>query len=167
MQILKETEEHLLHATTERSLYRTVCKTSKEQVKQFFSMRQRVYSSGTKLQSPPPCSADICVHYSFDMAQQVHYPANSSHQPGVSNCFWLPGTMYACSGVVTESLRGRQTMRRKAKSTCKGANTDDQSWHHFALDIGLSIQIVESACGIDSVLSHQTQLHALVPGGGH
>ena len=57
--------------TTERSVYREVCKSSRQAMKDSFT------SAGNF--SPPapgsmlsPVSNDIKIHYSFDMAQQVH-----------------------------------------------------------------------------------------------
>ena len=57
--------------TTERSVYREVCKSSRQAMKDSFT-------SGGNF-SPPapgsmvsPVSNDIKIHYSFDMAQQVH-----------------------------------------------------------------------------------------------
>ena len=75
MYILKEAEEHLQRATMERSLYRSVCKRPKEQVRKFFKQDDNFVppQPGARL---PPCSANITSHYSSDMAQQVHYPAD-------------------------------------------------------------------------------------------
>ena len=128
LQILKETEEHLLHATTERSLYRSVCKTSKDQVKQYFQTNG-VFTPPAPNSNCPPCSADICVHYSFDMAQQVHYPANPL-QPGP--VYFLTPRKCGVFGIVTESIP-RQTnyLIDEAMSTGKGANTIISLLHHF------------------------------------
>ena len=64
-------KDHMTTVTTERSVYREVCKSSRQAMKDSFT------SAGNF--SPPapgsmvsPVSNDIKIHYSFDMAQQVH-----------------------------------------------------------------------------------------------
>ena len=79
-----------MRATCERSLYRTVVKESKETIYHpFLKTNKDECSSGPSMifapPSPgsalPPGSGPACVHYSFDFAQQVHYPHNPL-QPG-------------------------------------------------------------------------------------
>ena len=68
-QAIKEAEKHLEIVKSERSLYKSLCKTSTSTLKTHF---------GEDLQQlPPPGSMvpvnthNITLHYSFDMAQQV------------------------------------------------------------------------------------------------
>ena len=79
LQTLRAAEAHLLEATTERSYYRTAVKESKDKVHTFTT---------DDVFTPPPVGAALAsgtglrqVHYSFDFAQQVHYPHNPL-QPG-------------------------------------------------------------------------------------
>jgi predicted Fe-S protein YdhL (DUF1289 family) len=76
-EVLKEAERHLLRATCERSYYRTVVRNCREIVKQHFTI------SGVTIPAPgsalPPGSGPDTMHYSFDFAQQVHYPHNPLH----------------------------------------------------------------------------------------
>ena len=68
--MLKDAEEHLQFATEERSFYRHAIETSKEVLKEAFTV-------DGQLQVPPvvacipPASKDIEIHFSLDMAQQV------------------------------------------------------------------------------------------------
>ena len=61
---------HLTAVSLERNYYRTICKTSKENV-------VAEYTTDGVFQPPPPgdlsrpISAGKTVHYNFDMAQQV------------------------------------------------------------------------------------------------
>ena len=67
---VREYEEHLHRATTERAHYTDVCKSVKESM-----------PPGLSLGRHAACSyAGIC-HYSVDFAQQVHFPSNPL-QPG-------------------------------------------------------------------------------------
>ena len=73
-------QNHLFIVQLERSYYKTTCDSCREQIVNYFS------SNG--LFSPPPSncnipenSVDISAHYSFDYAQQVHFPLDSL-QPG-------------------------------------------------------------------------------------
>ena len=57
--------------TTKRSLYREVCKSSRQIVKDTFTCggSLRIPAPGSLV---APLSNDIKIHYSFDMAQQVY-----------------------------------------------------------------------------------------------
>ena len=68
-QVLSVAKAHLDLVTQERSVYRDVCKTSRENLKSLFTTADGTFQ--------PPCPAsytppNTTVHYSFDMAQQVH-----------------------------------------------------------------------------------------------
>ena len=64
-------KDHMSTVTMERSLYREVCKSSRQIIKDTFTC-------GGSLHIPAPgslvapLSNDIKIHYSFDMAQQVY-----------------------------------------------------------------------------------------------
>ena len=87
-QALKAYEEHLHKATVERSLYRSVCDESR-----------RVYQQHLGTHGPLPESA--VVHYSFDFAQQVHYPSDPL-QPGP--VYFLTPRKCALFGVCSEAV---------------------------------------------------------------
>ena len=80
LQALRKAEEHILLATKERSYYRTACDAAKRSVRQLF-LEAGVFSPPPPSSRRPPCSLPSTVHYSFDMAQQVHYPSDPL-QPG-------------------------------------------------------------------------------------
>lgn len=67
-------EQHLQLAAGERKFYKNCCQETKESVMKHlegvdFSLRRE------------PCSNDGIVHYSYDYAQQLHYPTDP-RQPG-------------------------------------------------------------------------------------
>ena len=115
----------------ERSLYRSVCKDTKEQVREYFKEDESFVPPrpGARL---PPCSADITAHYSFDMAQQVHYPADP-FQPGPF--YFLTPRKCGIFGVVCEQIpRQMNYLIDEAMSTGKGANSIISLLHyHFAV----------------------------------
>ena len=61
----------MLTVTTERSVYREVCKSSQQAVKANFTSGG-IFSLSVPGSMVSPVSNDIKIHYSFDMAQQVH-----------------------------------------------------------------------------------------------
>ena len=73
-QVVKAQEEHLCLASGERDFYKTCCKESKDSV----APHLRNFDFSNEQQ---PCSYAGTVHYSYDYAQQLHYPANPN-QPG-------------------------------------------------------------------------------------
>ena len=83
VQTLKAAEEHLMRATCERSFYPTAVKECRDAV-------QHHFTTNGSLHIPAPGSmlalgsGPDTVHYSYDFAQQVHYP----HDP------LQPGPMY-------------------------------------------------------------------------
>jgi hypothetical protein len=89
---LKKQEQHLLTVSTERSVYQQMIKDSKEVVKMI---------GVTQLGPNSPCSKNIEMHYSFDFAQQVHFP-NDPYQPGPM--YFLTPRKCAIFGVCCEAL---------------------------------------------------------------
>ena len=75
-----EAEEHIIKVQKERSYYRSLVHTSKIDVKDYFS-EEGVFMPPTPNCQLPSNSTEITVHYSFDFAQQVHYPSDPQ-QPG-------------------------------------------------------------------------------------
>ena len=72
LQVIKAAEAHLMLATKERSYYRTQCSQSKTVLRDAFTENQD-FTPPPVLSRPSSMSKAITVHFSFDMAQQVHY----------------------------------------------------------------------------------------------
>ena len=82
-----------------------------------------------------PCTSDMVAHYSFDMAQQVHYPSDP-FQPGPM--YFLTPRKCAIFGVCCEALpRQVNYLIDDASDTGKGANTIVSLLHHFFQEYGL------------------------------
>ena len=96
--------------------------------------------AGSFTPSPPACWLDLCssdmvAHYSFDMAQQVHYPSDP-FQPGPM--YFLTPRKCAIFGVCCEALpRQVNYLIDEASDTGKGANTIVSLLHHFFQEHGL------------------------------
>ena len=115
-------------ATKERSFYRTVCNKAKQQVHSQFS-ENGVFSPPLPFASREPCSFPNIVHYSFDMAQQIHYPANPL-QPGP--IYFLTPRKCAIFGVCCEAIpRQINYLIDEASNTGEGSNTIVSLLHHF------------------------------------
>ena len=119
-QALKRAEQHLLLVTQERSIYKGKLELCKREVQGHFVV------GGVFVPPPPhgmiaPASNSISAHYSFDFAQQVHYPSNPL-QPGP--IYFLTPRKVAIFGVCCETiLRQVNFLIDEASDTGKGANT--------------------------------------------
>ena len=71
-QVLSLAKLHLDLVTQERSVYRDVCKTSWENLKFLFTTAEGTFQPPCPASYTPPNSVKTTVHYSFNMAQQVH-----------------------------------------------------------------------------------------------
>ena len=133
-QTLRKAESHLLAVTKERSYFRTVVKQSKDAVKAHFTI------DGSFSPPPPqshilPLANSITVHYSFDFAQQVHYPSDPM-QPGP--IYFLTPRKCAIFGVCCEAIpRQINYLIDEAVDVGKGANTVVSLLHHFFETHGL------------------------------
>ena len=88
-----------------------------------------VFSPPPPSTSREPCSLQGTVHYSFDMAQQVHYPSNPL-QPGP--IYFLTPRKCALFGVCCEAIpRQINYLIDEGCDTGKGANTIISLLHHF------------------------------------
>ena len=134
LKALKKAEQHLLLATKERSYYRAVCETAKQSVRQHFQ-HGGVFSPPPPSSRREPCSLPSVVHYSFDMAQQVHYPSDPL-QPGP--IYFLTPRKCGLFGVCCEAIpRQINYLIDEASDTGKGANTIVSLLHHFFEQHGL------------------------------
>jgi hypothetical protein len=134
-QALKKQEEHLMHATEERSHYNSACKLAK-QLCSSLSINQ--------LKQMPANSQNCTFHYSFDFAQQVHYPADP-FQPGPIY-FKVPRK---CSifGVNAEGLPAQVNyLIDECVDLGKGANVVISLLHHFFENYGIGENHVHLNC---------------------
>ena len=103
-------------------------------------MRHTFQQAGVFTPPPPssrlsPCSLPSVVHYSFDMAQQVHYPSDPL-QPGP--IYFLTPRKCGIFGVCCEAIpRQINYLIDEASDTGKGANTIVSLLHHFFEEHGL------------------------------
>ena len=106
--------------TQEQSVYQHELEEAKRQVHQYF------VEGGVFVPPPPhgmiaPASNAISAQYSFDFAQQVHYPSNPL-QPGP--IYFLTPRKAAIFGVCCEAIpRQVNFIIDEASDTGKGANT--------------------------------------------
>ncbi len=112
----------------ERSYFRTVVKDCRDTVKAHFTTNE-VFSPPSVGAAVPFGSGPVCVHFSFDFAQQVHYPHNPL-QPGPM--FFKTARKCAIFGICCEGiLRQVNYLVDEASDTGKGANTVISLLHHF------------------------------------
>ena len=119
-QALQQAEQHLFLVTKECSLYKSVLEESRQQVPAQFLLERRFVplSPHTII---APASNNIMAHYSFDFAQQVHYPSNPL-QPGP--IYFLTPRKAAIFGVCCEAILCQVNfIIDEASDTGKGANT--------------------------------------------
>ena len=146
--VLKEAEEHLRIVQIERSFYKTTCDDSKREIVAEFT-------TGDKFQPPPLAahapanSRDISVHYSFDYAQQVHYPSDPM-QPGP--IYFLTARKCAVFGVNCEAIPRQVDFLCDEAGACgKGANTVISQVDYFFKSHGLGEKKVflhaDNCCG--------------------
>ena len=136
-------------ATKERSFYKKACEDSKKTLEQVFTT-DNVFTPPAPYSRIKPCTNDIVVHFSFDMAQQVsnvHIASVTSHATDVAPIFQVhypyspqqPGPIYfltprkcAIFGVCCEAIpRQINYFIDEAAATGKGANTIISLLHHF------------------------------------
>ena len=122
-------QNHLESAKREREHYIAACQSSKQVAKDL---------KLTTLQQSPPNSKPVSFHYSFDFAQQVHYPSNP-HQPGP--IYFKTPRKCQIFGVVAEGLR-KQVNYLVDESVCcgKGSNVVVSYIHHFLENYGVGEQ---------------------------
>lgn len=136
---MKKAEEHVVRVQKERSLYRYVVDASKRDVKQRYTI-EGVFTPPTMDCRLPENSNDLTVHYSFDFAQQVHYPSDPL-QPGP--VYFLTPRKCAIFGICCEGIpRQVNYLIDEAVDTGKGANTVVSLLHHFFENHGLGEQHV-------------------------
>ncbi|XP_053376392.1 uncharacterized protein LOC123561263 [Mercenaria mercenaria] len=117
---LKEYQDHLDKVKTQRDHYREQCENAKSVYKNLSDER--------KVRGQPVCSSDICQHYSFDYAQQIHYPHYAQQ---VGPLFFKTPRKCQCFGVCAEGS-GSQTfyLMDEEHDIGKGANSVASMLHH-------------------------------------
>jgi hypothetical protein len=117
---LRKQEEHLRIVEQERDVLRAMTNRAKETVANL---------EITTLSPNEQCSKDISMHYSFDFAQQIHYPY-SPYQPGP--IYFLTPRKCAIFGVCCEALPQQiNYLIDEGMSSSKGSNAVISYLHHF------------------------------------
>ena len=90
-----------------------------------------------------PASRNITVHYSFDNAQQVHYPTDFTQPGPIYLCPWKCGLF----GVTCEGIPQQVTyLIDEAMTISKGANYVINYLDHFLTNYGLGEMIMQLHC---------------------
>ena len=122
---------HLGQARTERQLYRKQCEDSEKEWKEHCSARAESPFRGT-------------MHYSFDYAQQIHYPYNDQ-QPGPA--YFLMARKCQLFGVCCEAQSKQVNyLIDEAEYTGKGSNTTISLVHHYLENYSVGEQNVVIHC---------------------
>ncbi len=140
--------EHLCIVQIERSFYRTTCDICKREVKNFFT-EDNTFNPPPPTSHTPADSRSIKVHYSFDYAQQIHYPSDPM-QPGP--IYFMTPRKCSLFGVNCEALpRQVNFLTDEAEDCGKGANTIISQLDFFFKQHGLGEKEVflhaDNCCG--------------------
>ena len=118
--VVEAAQEHLRIVQIERSFYKTTCDDCKKSIREFFTNSNDFQPPPLASQSPAN-SRDIKAHYSFDYAQQVHFPSDPL-QPGP--IYFLTPRKCSVFGVNCEALPRQVNFLCDEAGDCgKGANT--------------------------------------------
>ena len=130
--VLRRQERHLEHVTAERAYYRAEVQAAK------------LVAVGLRLGLNLPCSRDVSMHYSFDFAQQVHYPCDPL-QPGP--IFFLTPRKCGIFGVCCEAVPQQiNYLIDEGMATSKGSDAVISYLHHFFATHGLGESDVVLHC---------------------
>ncbi|XP_038055788.1 uncharacterized protein LOC119727795 [Patiria miniata] len=122
----KRQQEHLANVALERSFYRELVKGSKETAEQ-----QGVMHLGLN----NPCSRPVEMHYSFDFAQQMHFPSDPM-QPGP--IYFLRPRKLGILGVHCEGVTQQVNyLVDESVVISKGSSAVISFVHHFFRQYGL------------------------------
>ena len=121
-------EQHLRLALGERNFYQSRCQELKENVQNY--IKDIDFSVGQQ-----PCSFDGTAHYSYDYAQQLHFPTDPN-QPGP--IYFKTPRRCALFGVCCEGIpRQINFLIDESVQTLKGANSTISYVHNFFQRHGL------------------------------
>ncbi|XP_044038134.1 uncharacterized protein LOC122869313 isoform X2 [Siniperca chuatsi] len=122
---LRKQEQHLCIVGMERQAFQDMVN----------SCRATVGVLGVKLGPNPPCSRDLTMDYSFDYAQQVHYPSDPL-QPGPM--YFLVPCKCGVFGVCCEGVPQQfNYLIDEGHCISKGSNAVIAYLHHFLSQYGL------------------------------
>lgn len=139
-QAIRKAQQHLERVTKERSLYWSVCEKSQSAIRSLFADSDDVFHPLPPHTTFLPNSHAITAHYSFDFAQQVHYPSNPL-QPGP--IYFLTPRKCALFGVCCEGIPQQVNfLIDEAMDVGKGANTVASLLHYFFAHHGLGEEYV-------------------------
>ena len=136
-------------------------------------MQHHFAEGGVFVPPPPhgmiaPASNAISVHYSFDFAQQVHYPSNSLQPAGP--IYFLTPRKAAIFGVCCEAIpRQVNFVIDEASDTGKGANTVvsllDYYFCHYDLGEATASLHADNCCGQNknNTMVHVESAHRSAP----
>ena len=131
----KAQQDHLDRVAMERGLYRQQSKSAKVAAEQ-----HGIRGLGKNI----ACSRNIEMHYSFDFAQQVHYPSDP-FQPGP--VYFLTGRKLGIFGVHCEGVTKQVNyLLDEAVSISKGSIAVVSFLHHFFTSYGLGETKVHLHC---------------------
>ena len=140
-EVVRQQENHLRLAAGERDFYKNCCKTTKDTLIEY--LRSVEFS-----EKRAPCSREGTVHYSYDYAQQLHYPADP-YQPGP--VYFKTPRKCGLFGVCCEAIpRQVNFLIDEGVLTGKGANSTISYVHYFFERHGLGetfAQIHADNCG--------------------
>ncbi|PFX33021.1 hypothetical protein AWC38_SpisGene2140 [Stylophora pistillata] len=126
--VVRKQEEHLRLASGEREYYKMACKETKVHVQAH--LQKANFEFGLR-----PCSYKGTGHYSYDYAQQLHYPANPN-QPGP--IYFKTPRKCTLFGVCCEAIpRQVNFLIDENVLTGKGANSTISYVHYFFEHHGL------------------------------
>ena len=138
---VKKQEEHLRLAAGEQKHYKQCCEKSKEHTQQYLEDVDFAFER-------EPCSYNGAVHYSYDYAQQLHYPSNP-YQPGP--IYFKTPRKCGLFGVCCEAIpRQVNFLIDESVLTGKGANSTISYVHYFFERYGLGethAQVHADNCG--------------------
>ena len=122
VEAVRAQEEHLRPTSGEREHYKNCCEESKHHVQRF--LEEVDFAHGRE-----PCSYNGTVHYSYDYAQQLHYPSNPN-QPGP--IYFKTPRKCGLFGVCCEAIpRQVNFLIDENVVTGKGANSTISYVHYF------------------------------------
>ena len=135
--------EHLRIIKLEQSMYKSVCDQCRDDVLSHFTVGS-VFRPPSLSSQFPPNSQPIRVHYSFDYAQQIHFPSDPL-QPGP---VYFP-TARNCSlfGVHCEALPWQVNFLTDEAGDCgKGTHSVVSQLHYFFTNHGMGEKEVFLHC---------------------
>ena len=140
-ELVKQQEVHLRLAAGERDFYKKCCTTTKDALTEHLK-------DVDFTEKRAPCTLEGTVHYSYDYAQQLHYPADP-YQPGP--IYFKTPRKCGLFGVCCEAIpRQVNFLIDEIVLTGKGANTTISYVHYFFERHGLGetfAQIHADNCG--------------------